>query len=82
MLPKVNHELISTYLASLNKDGQTSMEMYVQMYEDQPVFKSLIKAAINETSWSYDKIDGYCKGMLQAWHLLNQQCIVEELNEW
>lgn len=81
MLPTVNHELISTFLASLNKDGQTSLEMYVEMYEDQPVFKNLIEAAINEPTWSVDKIDGYCKGMLQAWHLLNQQSIIQELED-
>lgn len=80
MLPKVDQELISSFLASMGKDGHTSTELYQQMYADQPVFKNLITAALNEESWSYDKIDGYCKGMLQAWHLLNQQSIIEDLN--
>ncbi len=78
MLPKVNPELISSFLASTGNFREKSIEMYEEMFEQQPVFKLLFDSALTQ-GWSQDKLDGYCKGMLQAWHLLNQQSIVEDL---
>ena len=54
--------------------------MYQEMYEQQPVLKFLINIAINRSGWEESKTDGYCKGVLQAWHLLNQQSIIEEIS--
>lgn len=81
MLPKVNIDIISSFIeARRNKsDIIDSVQMYEEMYEQQPVFEQLILCAIQRSGWNKDKIDGYCKGMLHAWHLLNQQSIIEEL---
>ena len=78
MLPKVSPELISSFLASTGNLREKSIEMYEEMFEQQPVFKLLFDSALTQ-GWSQDKLDGYCKGMLQAWHLLNQQSISEFL---
>lgn len=82
MLPEVNIDIISSFIEAkkISSDSIDSIQMYQEMYEQQPVFKQLITCAIEKSGWNRDKIDGYCKGMFQAWHLLNQQSIIEEIS--
>ena len=64
-----------------NQESISNEEKYKEMYEQQPVFKMLIQAAIQESSWSYERKDGFCRGVLQAWMLINQQDFINSLEE-
>lgn len=81
-LPKVSYAIVETWVDSQNTgDKMGEVEVYREMFEQQPVFKILVDVCVSKSGWSEDKLDGYCKGLLQAWHLLNQQSIIEDLSE-
>jgi hypothetical protein len=82
MIPTVKKETLIGLASQLKtQDALSNSERYAEMYEQQPVFKMLIRAAIEEKEWSYDKKDGFCRGVLQAWMLINQQDFIDSLEE-
>jgi hypothetical protein len=81
-LPEVKIDTVSNFVNSQKTgDRMKDVELYTNMYNQQPMFKHLINIAIFKTDWSEERIEGYCRGMLQAWHLLNEQYVIQELNE-
>jgi hypothetical protein len=79
MLPVVKMETLSGAL-DVYKMFPDSIRLYTEMFEQQPVFKHLV-SCLGETGWSNEMIDGYCRGLFQAWHLLNAQAFVEDMND-
>lgn len=80
MLSEVSQEIMRCYVESLrSQENMNSRELYKDMVNQQPVFKLLLQSVINSDEISHDFKDGYAKGLLQAWHLLNQQAIIDDL---
>jgi len=79
MLPVVKMETLSGAL-DIYKMSPRSNKLYAEMFEQQPVFKNLVKS-LHDSGWSDDMMNGYCRGLLQAWHLLNMQAFVEDMND-
>jgi hypothetical protein len=83
-LPIVSMDTLSSCLNSIKSvDGQNSVELYAEMFKQQPVFKLLAERVLFDQNigWSYETKDGYCRGMLQAWQLLNTQSEINEFKE-
>lgn len=83
-LPIVSIDTLISCLTSLKSaDGKDAVELYKDMFEQQPVFKILAERVMSDKTldWSYEKKDGYYKGMLQIWQLLNSQSEIDEFKE-
>lgn len=83
-LPIVSMDTLVSCVHSLKSaDGRDSVELYIEMFKQQPVLRTLVMKVLYdpEIGWSYDQKDGYCKGMLQAWQLLNTQSEINEFKE-
>lgn len=80
MLPKIKESLLQSFLAGI-ENGETlnNESLMREMFESQPVLKDLVISVIEDDSLSIDKKDGYCKGIVQAWYLLNTQYIINEV---
>jgi|688.fasta_scaffold125972_5 hypothetical protein len=78
MLPVVSEELFYFIAHNFNTENDESHKLYSDMYKQQPVLELMTKLVI-DSDMSHDTKDGFCKGMLQVWHLLNQQDILDNL---
>jgi hypothetical protein len=80
-LPEIQLDILKSFVLSHRScEGVQPNDLYREMFVTQPTLKLIVQSAINNYDWSMEQKDGYCKGVLQCWHLLNQQSIVEELN--
>ena len=72
-LPVISEELFISASESINTDDTSAL--YEEMFKQQPYFRYLFLALSNT---SLDFKEGYSKAMLQVWHLLNEQSILDE----
>ncbi len=80
MLKTITEEVaLSVSQSFFQSDAQNSEELYEEMYRQQPILKLMSDMIIDNEELSMDFKIGYCKSMLQTWHLLNQQYIIDEL---
>lgn len=80
MLNEVSQELMRTYVEQMKgSDAIKPLDLMKEMFKEQPAFKTILKVVTASDECSEEFKDGYCKGMLQAWYLLNQQAIINDL---
>lgn len=78
MLSQITVDTYKSVINSYNEqDSFTPKELYKQMFKEQPVLKKIVECACENLD--NDQAEGYVRGVLQAWHLLNQQELIDNL---
>ena len=79
MLKQLSEEVAlhvcKSYFSS--KDSLTTEELFKEMFDQQPIFEYMVKSVLEDDSKNDEFKEGYCMGIFQCWHMLNQQYMIE-----
>lgn len=82
MLPRIKKKTFKQIVKNFttSADNQSTEELYVEMFHQQPMLHLLTDTVVHG-EYTQEFKEGYCRGLLQSWHLLNQQSIINDLEE-
>ena len=78
---ELDNSIVDTWIHS--EDVMGSEALLEEMFDQQPVLAfrvHVILAMLDDGEVEEEWADGMIKGILQTWHLFNQQAILNELN--
>ena len=83
-LPTLSRETIESAIQSFNGDcaERYSSDAIDKMVAENPNTKLVMQLALAEEENNRVFVDGWLKGFVQCYHLLNRQLEADEMKEW